>query len=97
MTDKDDKFVIMGQGDEIRLQYQEPSQPSQGMVRQYVFSSYGYYKDGKTDLPKQVEPLPFAAMSNYPYGATRAIRPTWITSPISRRTTPARSVPMVGR
>jgi len=66
----DDKFVIMGQGDEISLSFKAPAEPSEGMTRQYVFSAYGYYKDGKTDLAKEVGALPFAAMSNYPYPAS---------------------------
>ncbi len=65
----DDKFVIMGQGDELSLSYQPLPDPAEGLTRQYVFSAYGYYKDRKTDLPAEVEPLPFAAMSNYPYPA----------------------------
>lgn len=67
LTAADDKFVIMGQGDEISLSYAAPAPVSAGLERSYVVSVFGYYKDLKTDVPRTVEPLPFAAMSNYPY------------------------------
>ena len=67
LTEADDRFVIMGQGDEISLSYAAPSPPAAGLERSYVVSVLGYYKDLKTDVARTVEPLPFAAMSNYPY------------------------------
>jgi len=69
LTGRDDTFVIMGQGDEIALTFAVPDDPSAGAERSYVVSVLGYYKDLKTDVSHTVEPLPFAAMSNYPYGA----------------------------
>ncbi len=68
----DDKFVVMGQGDEIQLGFQPLPDPPASITRELVFSAYGYYKDGKTDLPLTVDPLPFAAMSNYPYPASES-------------------------
>ena len=69
LTARDDKFVIMGQGDEIALTFAVPDEPVAGTERSYVVSVLGYYKDLKTDVSRTVEPLPFAAMSNYPYAA----------------------------
>lgn len=69
----DDKFVIYGGGDEIALSYADPaSAVPGGMARSYLVYAKGYYKDHKSDTPQTVEPLPFAAMSNYPYPATES-------------------------
>ncbi len=66
----DDKFVVAGQGDQLDLSFTAPQAPASGLARHYVFSPYGYYKDAKTSVAKTVEPLPFEAMSNYPYPET---------------------------
>lgn len=68
----DDKFVIYGGGDEMVLRFSPPAAPAAGMVRTYVLSTDGYYKDYKTDVTHTVEPLPFAAMSNFPYPSTES-------------------------
>ncbi|TDB39764.1 MAG: hypothetical protein D9V44_02100 [Actinobacteria bacterium] len=65
----DDKFVIYGGGDEIVLRFDVPDEPVEGTARSFVVFADGYYKDLNTDVPKTVEPLPFSAMSNYPYPA----------------------------
>lgn len=65
----DDRFVVFGGGDEIALAFdatREPAREPSGS-RRYLFYSHGYYKDAKVGLPQTVEPLPFDAMSNYPY------------------------------
>ncbi len=68
----DDKFVIQGQGDMLDLSFTPIADPAPGTTRFYVFDDTGYYKDAKSGLPQQVDPLPFAAMSNYPYGDTES-------------------------
>ncbi|HSK48459.1 MAG TPA: hypothetical protein VLA05_10735, partial [Coriobacteriia bacterium] len=72
LSGSDDKFVIAGQGDELTLRFTPPAEPAQGLARQFVFDVDGYYKDAKTDLARTVEPLPFHAMSNYPYPSTES-------------------------
>lgn len=72
LTARDDKFVIMGQGDEIDLSFQAPAPAAPGLERSFVVSPFGYYKDLKTDMAQAVEPLPFSAMSNYPYPASES-------------------------
>jgi predicted CXXCH cytochrome family protein len=72
LVDDDDRFVVMGQGDEISLEYGVAQVPAVGQERSYLFTAMGYYKDMKTAVPKTVEPLPFAAMSNYPYPETES-------------------------
>ncbi|MBE0475547.1 MAG: hypothetical protein IBX62_00370 [Coriobacteriia bacterium] len=64
----DDKFVIYGGGDELALSFEPAAEPGSGTRRSFVMYTNGYYKDNKVDVPHAVEPLPFAAMSNFPYG-----------------------------
>ncbi|MBN2840318.1 MAG: fibronectin type III domain-containing protein, partial [Coriobacteriia bacterium] len=65
----DDEFVVFGGGDEVTLSFDATREPAgePGGSRRYLFYSHGYYKDAKVGLPQTVEPLPFDAMSNYPY------------------------------
>ncbi len=69
----DDMFVIFGSGDEVALEFQPPAPPALGESRFYAFASAGYYKQSNLDkgglVPYTVSPLPFAAMSNFPYSA----------------------------
>jgi hypothetical protein len=72
----DDRFVIMGSGDELRLRFDaaELSPPEEGLTRDFLFYANGWVKDGdpNTALAQTVEPLPFHAMSAYPYPAHEA-------------------------
>lgn len=63
----DDKFVIYGGGDEIAMTFTPPAPPAPGINRSLLVYTNGYYKDVKVDVPHTIEPLPFAAMSNFPY------------------------------
>lgn len=67
LTTRDDMFAIMGGGDELDIEFVALAPPASGMERQLVMGTHGYYKDQKTDLPHTVDPLPFSAMSSYPY------------------------------
>ena len=67
----DDRFVIMGSGDELRLAFDAvalPPLPS-GWVRDFLLEVDGWAKDGdaNTAFSQTVEPLPFHGMSRYPY------------------------------
>ncbi|MEE9218914.1 MAG: FG-GAP-like repeat-containing protein [Acidobacteriota bacterium] len=72
LRQSDDRFVIMNRGDEIALRFDSRSLPPlpAGWKRDYLLFADGYVKD--MDLhgafPDTVEPLPFHAMSGYPYG-----------------------------
>jgi hypothetical protein len=71
LTAFDDKFVIFGTGDEIALEFDPaklPTLPS-GWSRDYFFLVNGYEKDMDFYAADgfTVEPLPFRAMSGYPY------------------------------
>ena len=63
----DDMFVIFGGGDELVINFQAGQPVVPGMKREYLLYSNGYYKNTLMDLDQTVEPLPFAAMSGFPY------------------------------
>jgi hypothetical protein len=69
----DDRLVIMGSGDELRLLFAARSLPAvkAGWKRDYLLLVDGWAKDGdyNTAFSQSVEPLPFHAMSSYPYPA----------------------------
>jgi hypothetical protein len=72
----DDRFVIMGPGDATAMEFDTAGLPAlpEGWERTYFFHASGYEKDmdDYTADPLTVEPLPFAAMSSYPYPAGEA-------------------------
>ncbi|MEJ2703952.1 MAG: ASPIC/UnbV domain-containing protein, partial [Sedimentisphaerales bacterium] len=69
----DDCYVVMGRGEEITLRFSEDAfgPTPEGYRRSFILKTDSYCKD--MDLysayPDTVEPLPFHAMSTYPYGA----------------------------
>jgi len=72
----DDRFVIMGSGDELRLRFPAaalPALPSGGR-RDFLLLVDGWAKDAdfNTAYSQSVEPLPFHAMSRYPYPPSEA-------------------------
>jgi hypothetical protein len=69
----DDRMVIMGSGDELRLSFDAGALPPlpRGWRRQYLLKVDGWAKDrdANTADSQTVEPLPFHKMSSYPYPA----------------------------
>jgi hypothetical protein len=66
LSEQDDKFVILHHGDEISVNFDYiPAQ--EGMERDYVLYSWGYYKNKYYGAGGAVDPLPFNGMSSYPY------------------------------
>ena len=67
----DDRMVIMGSGDELSLEYPALSLPplKQGWSRDFLLLVDGWAKDAdaNTAFSDNVMPLPFHAMSAYPY------------------------------
>jgi hypothetical protein len=65
----DDRFVIFGQGEEITLEFDATGLPPAEGERTYVLRTFGYCKDRDvyTGHSGRVKPLPFRAMSAYPY------------------------------
>ncbi len=71
LTSSDDKFVILGSGDEVALEFDPralPALPS-GWTRDYFFKATGYEKDMDFYAydGNHVDPLPFLNMGTYPY------------------------------
>jgi len=73
LTATDDRMVIMGSGDEVTLQFNPSRLPAlkPGWKRDFVLLVDGWAKDAdsNTAFGDSVEPLPFHAMSAYPYGS----------------------------
>jgi len=69
----DDRFVLLGSGDEVRLRFAAAALPplDRGWTRDFLLLVDGYAKDAdpNTAFGSTVEPLPFHAMSRYPYPA----------------------------
>jgi hypothetical protein len=70
----DDRLVIMGSGDELRLRFRADAfpPPPSGWTRDYLLKVDGWAKDRdpNTAFSSTVEPLPFHGMSVYPYPNT---------------------------
>jgi hypothetical protein len=70
----DDRMVIMGSGDELKLSFDAAALPPlpRGWRRQYLLKVDGWAKDrdANTADSQTVEPLPFHKMSSYPDPAT---------------------------
>lgn len=71
LAEFDDRYVLVGPGDEIALQFDADSIPAiaEGRERSFVLVSHAYCKDLDlyTATPQTLEPLPFRGMSRYPY------------------------------
>jgi hypothetical protein len=71
LTEVDDRYVIMGSGDEIRLLFDARRLPAlqAGWQRDFLLKVDGWAKDrdANTAYSQTVEPLPFHGMSSYPY------------------------------
>ena len=72
LFEEDDRFVILGAGDEIELRFSSAGLPAvpDGWTRDYLFLVDGWAKENEanTAFGDSVGPLPFHEMSAYPYG-----------------------------
>jgi tetratricopeptide (TPR) repeat protein len=70
----DDRLIVMGSGDELRLLFDASSLAALplGWTRDFLLKVDGWAKDRdpNTAFSQTVEPLPFHGMSRYPYPAT---------------------------
>ena len=70
----DDRYVIMAPGDETTVQFDAAAvaPPRAGWKRTFFLYTDGWIKDAdlNTAFGQSVEPLPYHAMKQYPYGAT---------------------------
>ncbi|TWU56136.1 FG-GAP repeat domain-containing protein [Rubripirellula reticaptiva] len=65
----DDKMVVIGAGDEVRLSFAAPKKPPPtGWVRDFVMHNVGWDKDAdlNTLAGQKTGPLPYRSMSTYP-------------------------------
>ncbi len=69
----DDRYLIVNAGDELALSFPAPPPPPAGWVRDFVFASDGWNKDGNlnTAFSKTVLPLPSHAWPSYDRPAGR--------------------------
>jgi len=71
LQDADDRFVLFGKGEEVTLKFKAQGLPHlpRGWKRDFLLYVNGYCKDmdPNTAFPDTVDPLPFHAMSAYPY------------------------------
>lgn len=72
VRESDDRYPIMGPGDELALRYASAELPElpDGWSRTFLIYSDGWVKDADLNTADgwRVEPLPFHGMSQYPYG-----------------------------
>jgi hypothetical protein len=105
LTSVDDRYVILGSGDEIRLLFDARALPARkpGWKREFLLKVDGWAKDRdpNTAFSQTVEPLPFHGMSGYPYPKTEhfpadaahvSYRRTYNTRTALRLTRPLREV-----
>ena len=98
----DDRYAMIGAGDALTLRFdaRELAQPREGFVRDWILHLDGWCKDAdlNTVAAERVEPLPFHAMSAYPYPANEHFpddesherwRREWNTRPAHRWILPA--------
>ncbi|MDB5388973.1 MAG: hypothetical protein JWM11_4619 [Planctomycetaceae bacterium] len=79
LTQQDDRLVVIGAGDEITLTFAAPHKPiPAGWKRDFIMHNVGWDKDADlhTLYGQTVEPLPFNAMSGYPFDAHETPRDT---------------------
>jgi len=73
LSDTDDRMVIMGSGDEIQLRFSAAELPPlpEGWKRDFLLLVDGWAKDAdaNTAFSQTVLPMPFHAMTSYPYPA----------------------------
>ncbi len=72
LLEDDDKFCLIGPGDEVRLEFEAVGVPDlpEGWTRSYVLRAIGYCKDADpfTATSDTVGPLPWKGMPDFPFG-----------------------------
>lgn len=67
LSKSDDRYVIMGSGDEVLLRFSATTPPPAGWVRDFIMMGDGWIKDGdyNSAFSRTVLPLPYHAMKSY--------------------------------
>jgi tetratricopeptide (TPR) repeat protein len=70
LTRTDDMFVVSRPGDEVSLTFDALAPVRRGRARTFLLFVHGYSKEmnPRSAVPDTVGPLPFRAMTTYPYG-----------------------------
>jgi tetratricopeptide (TPR) repeat protein len=70
LTRTDDRFVVSRPGDEVALSFTALPPVPDGRSRTFLLFVHGYSKEmnPRSAVPDTVYPLPFRAMTGYPYG-----------------------------
>lgn len=72
LREPDDRMAVLGSGDELTVSFEAPREdPPEGWTRTFVLHNVGYDKDAdlNTIYGQTAEPLPYRAMTSYPYPA----------------------------
>jgi len=79
----DDRLVVMGSGDELRLRFPALAPPAPGFRRSFLLQVQGWAKDqdANTAYSKSTIPLPFRAMKQY---GELAPNSTWTRESLTR-------------
>lgn len=89
LRDADDRYIIMGPGEEVTLRFSADAfwAVPPGKTRTFILKTDSYCKDmdPHTAYPDSVGPLPFHAMSGYPYAAAEHYPDTGETRAYQRR------------
>ena len=97
LHEADDRYAVTAPGDEITLQFEAGALASlpPGWTRDFVLYTDAWLKDSdrNTSAGGTVGPLPFHAMSRYPYGSNEA----YPADPLHRRYIEAYNTRRVGR
>ncbi len=96
LAEVDDRLVILAPGDELELEFDAGAlpEPPAGWRRSVFLESFGWDKDADRNTWEghRLEPLPFAAMSGYPFAEGesypdtpfhRRYREEWLTREVS--------------
>jgi tetratricopeptide (TPR) repeat protein len=88
VREEDDRLVVMGAGDEVRLEFEAGGSVPEGWVRDFQLRVGGWAKDSdaNTAFGQQVGPLPYRGMKGYPHEEKREEpwMKEWLTRPALR-------------
>jgi tetratricopeptide (TPR) repeat protein len=76
LSEPDDMMAVLGAGDALTVRFEVPEDPPPaGWKRDFLLHSVGWDKDAdlNTIYGQTVGPLPFRAMTQYPYGPDEAV------------------------
>ncbi len=87
LAETDDRYAILNAGDELAFEFEVPADPAPGMVRDFVFLSDGWVKDGNvaTSYSATVRPLPSHDQPEYTLPGISGPLPALSEDPIYQR------------